>query len=188
MLSRMTSRFHCHKCFEKLLPQISHGLGIGLEWMRHVELILDLKGEMTYGQQLTIETARAMARETMRICQRKAWAFWGRLDLMEKERWKYEPLKGETIDPNTMLLHNQMPVTIGPPHWTAPVTFPPFQTHGQHHPLQTQLPNPQLHPTGHNIPPPAIFPLPALMNGMHLANGQHAQVPTRWLISGFFDL
>jgi hypothetical protein len=186
MLSRMTTCFHCDKCFEKLLPQISHGLGIGLEWMRHVELILELKNEMTYGQQLTIETARAMARETMRVCQRKAWAFWGRLDLMEKERWKYEPVKEDTIGANAMLPQNQLQLTIGPPHWTAPGTFPPLQSHGLQHPLQTQLPNPQLQTTGPNIPP-AIFPLPALMNGMHLANSGHAPVPTRWLISGSFD-
>lgn len=92
LLSALTTRFHCHKCFDELLPQISHGLGVGIQWMRHVEIILDLETQMKYGQILTMELARAMARETMGLAQKRAWLYYGRLDLGGRERWRYEPL------------------------------------------------------------------------------------------------
>lgn len=60
--------------------------------MRHVEIILDLDTQLRHGQVLTMELAKAMARETMGLAQKRAWLYYGRLDMRQREKWRYEPL------------------------------------------------------------------------------------------------
>ena len=93
LLARTTVRFHCSKCFDELLRNFSHGLGVGVMWMKHIEILLDLTQVMTRGQTLTLEVGKTSAREVMVLAKKNAWLYYGRLDLSGRERWKYEPLR-----------------------------------------------------------------------------------------------
>ena len=95
LLARTTIRFHCSKCFDELLKNLSHGLGVGVKWMKHIEIILDLTQQMSRWQTLTIEVGKTMARETMAIARKTGYLYWGRLDLNERERWRFEPIVEE---------------------------------------------------------------------------------------------
>ena len=82
------------------MKQISHGLGVGVYWMRSVEVVMDIVESRQFGRMrhLTIELARTMAREAMQTCQKTGWLYWGRLDLQGAEKWGFEPfreVKGE---------------------------------------------------------------------------------------------
>lgn len=161
---------------------------------------------MNHDTQLTPEIARATARETMQIAQRKAWAFLGRLDLMGKERWGYAPLVGE--GQTGMVEDSPPPPAPAPP--VAPVATVPGIPGWPGLALQNGLQggngngNPLLPPSGAFHPPqagagPALvpagplapagtFPLPAMMHGMNLHGNGTRQAPSKWVISGWFDL
>lgn len=106
LLSALTVRFHCPKCFEDLLANLSHGLGVGVaSWMRHVEIRFDCgNGLFVPGTRHAPHTtrggtpslARFMVTEAMQAVQRSAWLYYGRLDLGGREKWKFE--RAETAD------------------------------------------------------------------------------------------
>lgn len=104
LFSALTVRFHCTKCFEDLLANLSHGLGVGVaSWMQHVEIHFDcgnglvlpgtnLVARVTRGN--TSSLARFMTNEAMQSVQRTAWLYYGRLDLMGRETWKFRLATG----------------------------------------------------------------------------------------------
>ncbi|KEF62578.1 uncharacterized protein A1O9_00551 [Exophiala aquamarina CBS 119918] len=106
LLSALLVRFHCPKCFEDLLANLSHGLGVGVaSWMRHVEIRFDCGNGLFvpgtrhaphYSRGGTPSLARFMASEAMQAVQRSAWLYYGRLDLMGREKWKL--MRAETKD------------------------------------------------------------------------------------------
>jgi len=143
LLAKTTVRFHCCKCFEELLRNLSYGLGVGVKWMKHVEILLDFDTCLLAGQSLTTVFAQTYTRETMQLAQKTAWLYFGRLDLAEKERWKVEPFEEvEAADqplppPTTTMI---TPATGAANHgaggtptpapalgWPAHVTFSHFQ-------------------------------------------------------------
>lgn len=99
LFSALTVRFHCTKCFEDLLANLSHGLGVGVaSWMQHVEIHFDcgnglalpgtnLVARITRGN--TSSLARFMTNEAMESVQRTTWLYYGRLDLEGRETWKF---------------------------------------------------------------------------------------------------
>ncbi|KAJ9611402.1 hypothetical protein H2200_004586 [Cladophialophora chaetospira] len=103
LLVRVTVRFHCPKCFEQWLRNVSYGLGVGIKWLKQVEILFDVEMEpRIFGpdlQRMTPALSKFMIREMMKQCQHTAYAYYGRLDLHDppREKWKYEPY--EEISP-----------------------------------------------------------------------------------------
>lgn len=93
LLSNLTVRFHCTKCFEEFLSNMSHGLGVGVKWMRHLQVQYrcedsDVPGPAAWV--LTPDLSKFMVSEAMATLQRTAHIYYGRLDLTGREKWKYE--------------------------------------------------------------------------------------------------
>ncbi|RMZ88053.1 hypothetical protein DV736_g4718, partial [Chaetothyriales sp. CBS 134916] len=74
LLASVTVRFHCPECFNTFLPSAARGLGVGVEWIKSVEIVLDLaqtnrfhalRRVMHRGGHLTSEFAKTMARGAM---------------------------------------------------------------------------------------------------------------------------
>ncbi|KIW11126.1 hypothetical protein PV08_10426 [Exophiala spinifera] len=40
LLNSLTLRFHCLKCLNELFSNISHGLGVGINWIKHIEIVV----------------------------------------------------------------------------------------------------------------------------------------------------
>ncbi|EXJ85842.1 hypothetical protein A1O1_06211 [Capronia coronata CBS 617.96] len=177
LLSTLPVRFHCPKCFEELLRNLSFGLGVGVKWMRHVEIVVNC-GSGLFGppfRPLTDSLAKFMVTETLQAARRTGWLYYGRLDLAGREEWKYEPLPAD-------------PVAT-----TAESPSPPTVSAGA---LQTQTQN--------QLPPNAQFPVPAddhsvaaaglgvqqsMTNGLQQQRGvQPRGPPEKWLISGWFSI
>jgi hypothetical protein len=101
ILCRMAVRFHCPKCFDQWLRNVSYGMGVGIKWLKHVEILFDTDMEPVFWrpdlQEMTPALSNFMAREMMKQCQHTAYAYYGRLDLMDppSEVWKYEPYRGD---------------------------------------------------------------------------------------------
>ncbi|RMZ78894.1 hypothetical protein DV738_g3654, partial [Chaetothyriales sp. CBS 135597] len=104
LLASVTVRFHCPECFYTFLPSAARGLGVGVEWMKSVEILLDLAlrhNAPTYHDLPAISArdlgtggwAKLKAQKTMQRCQREAWKWYGPLHLTEKEKWTCDPLK-----------------------------------------------------------------------------------------------
>ena len=103
LLSALTVRFHCPRCFEDLLANLSHGLGVGVaSWMRHVEIrfysgnglfLLGATDPRWYPS--TPSLSRFMVTEAVAAVQSTAWLYYGRLDLMGREKWKYQRAESE---------------------------------------------------------------------------------------------
>ena len=117
-LSNLTVRFHCPCCFKELLNNLSHGLGVGIHWMKHVEITFTCRDPPVppeqpplyhgygYGhghgrRRMTPDLSRFMATEqageAMSEARRIAWLYYGRLDLTEQEKWTCEPIKDNTF-------------------------------------------------------------------------------------------
>ncbi len=97
LLAKMAVRFHCPKCFDQWLRNVSYGLGVGIKWLKQVEILFNVEMEpRIFGpnlQSMTPTLSKFMIREMMKQCQHTAYAYYGRLDLMDppREKWKYEP-------------------------------------------------------------------------------------------------
>ncbi|KIX07624.1 uncharacterized protein Z518_02277 [Rhinocladiella mackenziei CBS 650.93] len=94
ILSKLTVRFHCPKCFEELLRNLSNGLGPGIKWIRHIEILYET-GSGFYGPPLrpiTICLSRFMASEEMQAIQYTAWLYTGQTAVLRKENWTQQPL------------------------------------------------------------------------------------------------
>ena len=97
LLAKTAVRFHCPKCFEQWLRNVSYGLGVGIKWLKQVEILFDVEMEpRIFGpdlQRMTPALSKFMIREMMKQCQHTAYAYYGRLDLMDppREKWKFEP-------------------------------------------------------------------------------------------------
>lgn len=95
--------------------------------MKHIEIIVDLQLclQRSSVTRLTYEVARAHARETMVLAQDSVHIFYGRLDLLGKERWQYEALKEEddSSDAQSDPLSGGVPIITNmqlqepPPRW-----------------------------------------------------------------------
>ncbi|ETI29442.1 hypothetical protein G647_01895 [Cladophialophora carrionii CBS 160.54] len=102
LLAKMAVRFHCPKCFDEWLRNVSYGLGVGIKWLKRVEILFDSEmGPRHVGpdlQGMTPALSKFMANEMMKQCQHTVYAYYGRLDLMEppREVWKYEPYRGDS--------------------------------------------------------------------------------------------
>ena len=148
LLAETTVRFHCGRCFAEFLENFCNGLKMGIKWMKRVHINLDLTTSIEQPRiyAMTLPLAKARARDTMMSAKRTAWVFYGRMDLLEKERWKYEPIvekkevdeedENEGLDPsiqavNANLQNVQLPGTgavggpfAAPPHiqnsWVGP--------------------------------------------------------------------
>jgi hypothetical protein len=101
ILSKTTVRFHCPKCFDQWLSTVSYGLGVGISWLKRVEIQYDVETQpRIFGPDLNVMTpplSKFMVIEMLKQCQQTAYAYFGRLDLMDppRERWEYEPLQEE---------------------------------------------------------------------------------------------
>lgn len=131
ILAKSTVRFHCSKCFDELLRNLSHGLGVGVTWMKHVEIVLDLTNQLSSWHRLTMELGKTSARETMSLARKTAWLWYGRLDLMGKERWTYEPMNEKDDVQGEMQPAGAQPQA----HFT-----------GANHPHHPHATAPQMHP------------------------------------------
>ncbi|OCT47488.1 hypothetical protein CLCR_03638 [Cladophialophora carrionii] len=102
LLAKMAVRFHCPKCFDEWLRNVSYGLGVGIKWLKRVEILFDSEmGARHVGpdlQGMTPALSKFMANEMMKQCQHTVYAYYGRLDLMDppREVWKYEPYRGDS--------------------------------------------------------------------------------------------
>ena len=102
LLSRLTVRFHCPYCYSHWLCNVSYGLGVGIKWMKHVEILYDVECEPRMNgpslQYMTRPLARFMVLEMLKQCQQTAYGYYGRLDMMSPPRdtWKCEPF----LDPS----------------------------------------------------------------------------------------
>ncbi|KAI1619675.1 hypothetical protein EDD37DRAFT_613711 [Exophiala viscosa] len=127
-LSKLTVCFHCTKCFEELLSNMSHGLGVGVKWMKHVEIRYRCEDSNTvrsqFGWRLTTELSKFMVAEAMFALKRTAWLYYGRLDLLEREKWKFEPVREDTSDaPDQVTPSNH--VMLAPPPAAHPYAILP---------------------------------------------------------------
>ena len=175
LLSKTTVRFHCPDCFKSFLPNVARGLGVGVEWMKRLEIVLDMSlapHELGYGrgrrpgmhsipgyrqrrEDMTTSLGKTMAREAMQSCQKIGWYWYGRLDLREQEKWGFEPMKEEKSDDDVVF------ETLGPITGNAVLGF------GGGPPL-----NLGLGPTLHNA-----------SNGVRVE-----EPPKKWLITARFDI
>ncbi|KAK4938684.1 hypothetical protein LTR10_020952 [Elasticomyces elasticus] len=129
-LSKLTVRFHCTKCFEQLLSNMSHGLGVGVKWMKHVEIRYQCEDSGTVlrsvGGSLTPQLSKFMVSEAMFALQRTAWLYYGRLDLLERDKWKFEPVptnqKSTSTTPDQITAANHVMLP-------APGSLPPVFGH-----------------------------------------------------------
>lgn len=101
LLSAIVVRFHCPRCFDSWLKMMSYGFGVGIKWIRHVEILYDVASQPRvfgpYLNPMTPQLSRFMVREMMKQCQHIAHAYYGRLDLMDppRETWTKGPLVGD---------------------------------------------------------------------------------------------
>ncbi|EXJ59716.1 hypothetical protein A1O7_03862 [Cladophialophora yegresii CBS 114405] len=102
LLAKLAVRFHCPKCFDEWLRNVSYGLGVGIKWLKRVEILFDsemgARPVRSRGLQgMTPALSKFMANEMMKQCQHTVYAYYGRLDLMDppSEVWRYEPYRGE---------------------------------------------------------------------------------------------
>jgi hypothetical protein len=158
LLAGTTVRFHCHKCFEELLANISLGLGVGSNWMKHIEIVLDLSTQMTRRHYLTLEVGRMMARETMEVARKTGWMYWGRRDLRGRERWRYEVMKEDGCQSSE----------------EATLPLPGYNV-GQ---ITQMLPTPTVF---------ALSNGPQHIGAMVQQQAAMTSAPVKWLISGWFD-
>jgi hypothetical protein len=179
LLSTLTVRFHCPKCFQDLLANQSHGLGVGVaSWMQHVEIRYDCGNGLlvpgshngaSFNRGSTPSLARFMVTEAMQAVQRTAWLYYGRLDLMGREKWKFKPAESEdTWGSGTHSLPGQRRraslIRVG---GLALVD----------HPLLGVPSDPQLATPVHHHQPQVI-----------LLNPQRQEATREWIISGWFDI
>ena len=133
---------------------------MGIKWMKRVHINLDLTTSIEQPTivAMTLPLAKARARDTMMSAKRIAWVFYGRMDLLEKERWKYEPIvekkEVEEEDVDEELDPSMHPVNLNPQ-------------------------NVQLAGTGAIGGPFAAPP--------HMNPWVEPEVPHKWLITGEFD-
>lgn len=143
LLSRLVVRFHCPRCFDELLRNLSYGLGVGVRWMKHVEIEFNCAAEVVGPpyRRVTASLARFMVTETMYAAQRTACLYYGRLDLMRRDKWEFEPLT-EDATPGTAaavstvtgatLLQNQNSTLFNPANPTPAAA--PQAAHADGHP------------------------------------------------------
>lgn len=208
LLSRLTVRFHCPRCFDEWLRSVSYGLGVGVKWMKHVEIVFDcvsgLRDSHTH-RWTTTDLARFMVTEAMQAAQHSVWLYYGRLDLTGQEKWKFAPVDkdGNPVDLSTQIQepathHYQNPIPVPPPNPLVALThhFPPTTTHS-HMPLHMTA-------TGHaNGLATQHHPGPDHNHHHHHGHAHHLSLHqpqlqlqaqrgnaphSRWLISGWFDI
>ena len=101
LLSEVPVRFHCPKCFDQWLRNMSYGFGVGIKWLKRVDIIFEVETEpRIFGpslQNMTPALSKFMVHEMTKQCQRTAYAYFGRLDVTDppREKWEYEVFKGE---------------------------------------------------------------------------------------------
>ncbi|KIV96899.1 hypothetical protein PV10_00713 [Exophiala mesophila] len=126
LLERLTVRFHCPKCYEGLLANLSYGLGVGVRWMSHVEIIFDCSQGFVQGpphRVITHSFARFAVQQLTRELRRTTWLYYGRLDLVNREKWWFEPeAGGERV--HMFMADRQGPVVDG-------VQSPPLSSSSQ---------------------------------------------------------
>jgi len=103
-----TVRFCCRACFSSFLRHIKTS-GVGVFWMSHVEIIVDLTQQLTrMGYQLSLMPHASRPAPERRLVQKLlsqemveirkiSYSYYGRLDLMEREVW----VIGDQIEPNS---------------------------------------------------------------------------------------
>ncbi|KAL6252469.1 hypothetical protein RBB50_000188 [Rhinocladiella similis] len=118
LLNRLTLRFHCLNCLKELLSNISHGLGVGITWIKHIEILVTVYDDLTSGrpdgpQRLTPELIRVMAREhaleVMTESQRITSLYCGRWDLGDQEMWTCERLRDKPLTEDSVARRNALP-------------------------------------------------------------------------------
>lgn len=165
LLSKLPVRFHCPKCFDEWLRNLSHGLGVGVRWMKRVEIIF----ECAYGllgpphRPITMNLAKFMVTEAMQAAQRTVWMYYGRrLDLADQEKWRFDPIMNE--DQQKQASSNQM--ALQDPNQQQQAA--PF--------------NGQIHP----IPQHGLQPV--VQQGLQQLHLQNQAAPNKWIIKGWFDI
>lgn len=99
ILRTTTVRFCCVRHFSEVIRAFRDGIGEGRQWIRRVEIVLDLstwldvRGANGQASPQAVEGSRYKAREAMGVCQRTIRDWYGRLDLMGREKWTYEAYK-----------------------------------------------------------------------------------------------
>lgn len=91
LFSDLTVKFHCLRCYEDLLRNLSFGLGVGVLWMKQIEIFVDLheSDHKPFGP-LTMELARTMAREHMQVAQRTTRLYYGTFNTIRNDAWEYQ--------------------------------------------------------------------------------------------------
>lgn len=180
LLSTLTVRFHCPKCFQDFLANQSHGLGVGIaSWMRHVEIRYDCGNGLfipgshnpaNFNRGGTPSLARFMATEAMQTVQRTAWLYYGRLDLMGREKWKFKQAEsGDRWDSDPYSLPGQRRRTSL--MRTGPLAL-------VDHPLLSASHDPNIATQVQDPHQPQVI----------LLNPQHQEPTREWIISGWFDI
>ncbi|RMD41104.1 hypothetical protein DV735_g4027, partial [Chaetothyriales sp. CBS 134920] len=108
LLASVTVRFHCPECFNTFLPNAARGLGVGVEWMKTVEILLVVRpGSQAVHHHPQFDAydafgvrhpgpdgwTKAQAEQIMQNCQREAWKWYGPLHLTEREKWTCDPVR-----------------------------------------------------------------------------------------------
>jgi hypothetical protein len=102
LLMGTTVRFCCTKHFVEVVKTFQYGVGEGRRWMRSVQVVCDLGEESRrqtngWGSQ-EVERPRTVVAGRLKECRRMVLGWYGRLDLMGRERWWVEPVRTENGD------------------------------------------------------------------------------------------
>ncbi|KIW69601.1 hypothetical protein PV04_05471 [Phialophora macrospora] len=185
ILSGMAVRFHCPKCFDQWLRNVSYGMGVGIKWLKHVEILFDTDMEPVFWrpdlQEMTPALSSFMVREMMKQCQHTAYAYYGRLDLMDppSEVWKYEPYRDD--DPPSVATqalshtHEADRAAVDRHPWIANGGFPyPW--------MRTRFQGAWR--SWREMGPGFVL----LRSGRHLESDEDGAMTTKWVIKGWFDV
>lgn len=100
-LTSATVEVHCSKCFHAFVKDFSYGMGVGLRWMHNLKIYANpgkpsgTPGQNGFDNSLHKTQAALHAREVMDSCRELIRTWYGRLDLLEKERWTVEKLEDD---------------------------------------------------------------------------------------------
>jgi hypothetical protein len=91
LLSALTVRFHCPKCFKEVLQSLGHDEGCNIKWMKNVEVDFEPppRRDGLYSERMLLQLS-------LEACRAEARKIYGRLDLAGQELWSYAQVKAES--------------------------------------------------------------------------------------------